>query len=234
VRTVFNSFIFPVSIFYLLFVSGCAPYKIETESFLNYPPLPQKSEEGNQTLCMPENAWEENKKAALSHWLYRVVPKHRCQIQWHDIGHWLTWMLFGNDDDGIFGEEYTSNYRPHQKVSVQKALRWMCRNPLHNFCFYVIGTAYRQNSELTLLEISKERFCFFSYHQDGKNRVFPSKSSCIFLALHGGKPFFSLRLAYHRSHQAEFYLGWRDRGNFGIKCLPFHRKKLCEQDRQDL
>lgn len=165
-----------------------------------------------------------NQVEAASQKLYDFIPRHRSQIEWYDLGHWTTWMLFGNDDDGIFGEGREAQYLVTKKANVGKALRWQLRNPLHNFCFYVIGSAYRENSEITLLEISPERFCCLKETWPPKN--FPSQRSCFFFALHGGKPFIAFQLVYSKTYRAEFYLGWRDRGNFGLKFLPF--KKIAE------
>lgn len=47
-------------------------------------------------------------QTALSHWLYRFIPRHRSQIYWYDFGHWISWALFGNDDHGIFSEGASS------------------------------------------------------------------------------------------------------------------------------
>jgi hypothetical protein len=86
-----------------------------------------------------------------AHRLYQLIPPHRDVIVWYDVGHWCTWTLFGNDDDGIFGEGPCAHYRQDQPNDYAKALAWGCRNPLHNFCFYVIGSAYRKNSGFTVL-----------------------------------------------------------------------------------
>lgn len=182
--------------------TGCARYIIPSEDFFNQAEITQ------------------NQMEASHHSLYQVIPRHRSQIQWYDIGHWTTWVLFGNDDDGIFGE--MTNYRPDQSCCLLKALCWQCRNPLHNFCFYVIGSAYRRNSELDLLKIGQGKISSGDYRPVGCT-VFPYKSSCFYLALHGGKPFISLRLAYTKNVKSEFYLGWRERGNFGIKFLPIKK-----------
>lgn len=192
--------------------NGCASYKIPTQAFLD--------KEENQISDTRQFC---NQKAALEHPLYRVVPRHRCQIRWFDLGHWATWMLFGNDDDGIFGEESSAHYHLEEKISAWKALRWACRNPLHNFCFYVIGTAYTTNSEFTFLKIDQEQFCFCTYRRSGGHNF--GKGTSFFLGFHGWKPFFSLQLLYTPKWRGQFYLGWRERGNFGIKMLPCAKRK---------
>ncbi|MCB1111289.1 MAG: hypothetical protein H7A37_06425 [Chlamydiales bacterium] len=178
----------------MFLLTGCAQYKVPTSHF-----------------------------CAAPHPLYTVIPRHRCQIRCYDLPHWAMWALFGNDDDGLFGECCKPPYRCSQHNCINKALRWNLRNPLHNFCFYVIGSAHCQNSEVTLLEISPQRFCIGRYRScNGVN--FPSDCSSLFIALHGWKPFISLRIKHCPHRSSDFYIGWRERGNFGIKCNLFNKK----------
>ncbi len=149
-----------------------------------------------------------------NHPLYDIIPKHRSQIEWYDAGHWITWALFGNEDDGIFGEESSKG----KAENVTGAVKWWLRNPLHNFCFYVIGSADRKNSEFTLLAISGKGIKALSYQEEGGTN-FPSMGTCFFLGFHGWKPFLSLRLAYTDTRRSDFYIGWRCRGDFGAKCI---------------
>ncbi len=181
----------------IILFSGCASYKI--------PP---------SELC----------ETTSEHWLYDVIPRHRSQIAWYDAGHWIAWSLLGNDDDGIFGEGPHANYKPEEPASVAKALKWEGRNPLHNFCFYLIGSAHRTNSEYTLLEVTPCHLKVGRYSPVAKT-VFPTKNSCFYFGLHGGKPFLSFRLRWTRNKSTDFYFGWRERGNFGIKCVPIATKK---------
>ncbi len=188
----------------LLFSSGCARYKQPTDSFLTPTADP-------------------NKQAALSHWLYDVVPRHRSQIYWYDAGHWTTWMLFGNDDDGIFGEDSENPYKINEPISFKKGAYWACRNPLHNFCFYTIGSAYRTNSELAIFRVGDGSLGFCEYSPVA-HRVFGGKGSSFLLALHGWKPFISLRISYCTHRSSQFYFGWRERGNFGMKFTPLKKR----------
>lgn len=198
--------------------AGCAQYKVATTKFAPPPPPPGAD-------CV---ACENHRLAsgALRHWLYQAVPRHRSQIRWYDLGHWTAWLLFGNDDDGLFGEAQSHPYKAHRKNSVDKALCWWLRNPLHNFCFYCIGSAHRKNSKFTLLQVDRQGLAVLRYRPVAKN-AFGGPSTSLLLALHGGKPYAALRVCYSRNSQGQFYLGWRERGNFGIKFQPWkaNRKK---------
>lgn len=87
-------------------------------------------------------------------------------------------------------------YKPNDK---HRSLKWSFRNPMHNFDFYVIGVADKK------------------FSRSGR---FPDKVSDP----RGGWDFEATRykiiwlpfISYHRP-KFDFYLGWRDRGNFGIK-----------------
>lgn len=200
------SFSFLLSVFFL---HSCAPYQIKTNDLpIGYP---------SKSISEKE---ENFRQKARSHYLYQLIPRHRSQIQWYDASHWISWGLVGNDDDGIFGEEPSSNYKTQHPIGMKRALLWSLRNPLHNFSFYVIGSAQWKNSEFIFLRLSPEKFSMFRYRPIG-GKEFGGKGSSLLFCLHGWKPFFSLRLYYGRL--LEFYLGWRSRGNFGIKFLPIRK-----------
>lgn len=184
-----------------LFLVSCGCYKVPTTAFI-------------EESSSPQNV------IALNHWLYDYIPRHRCQIKWFDLGHWTTWMLFGNDDEGVFGEGAHTPYRPNMMPSFTKATLWTCRNPFHNFCHYVIGSANRQNSEFDILSLSKSHVRCFCYRPIGYQN-FPSQESCFYLALHGGKPFISFRIKHSSYRKTEFYFGWRYNGGFGCRFHPF-------------
>lgn len=185
-----------------LLINSCAPYKIPTEN------LPEAGKIG-KTI---------SRKIELKHPLYRIIPRHRCQIEWFDLPHWITWALFGNDDDGIFGEEV-------KRGKKRGALRWFLRNPLHNFTFYAIGSAERHNSEIDLLRLTPTHLSLLKYRYPGKSTFAAKNESGIYLALHGGKPFVSLRIIHSKTRKSDLYFGWRHRGNFGIKCHLFGERK---------
>jgi len=94
-------------------------------------------------------------------------------------------------------------YRPDEK---HRKILWSFRNPLHNFDFYVIGVADKK------------------FYRSGQ---YPKMNSDP----HGGWDFEAARykfiwlpfVSYHRDN-FDFYLGWRNHGNFGIK-LNFGSKK---------
>ena len=134
------------------YLYGNRAYKIPT---LNY--LGERESLHNSKLSDEQY---KIKKEALSHPLYDLIPRHREQIRWWDIPHWITWNLFGNDDDGIFAEE-TSIYR-HEPIGLPRFLKWTLRNPLHNFTFYTIGSAERKKHDTyTLLRIDANGLTYF-------------------------------------------------------------------------
>ena len=87
-------------------------------------------------------------------------------------------------------------YRPNDK---HRKFKWSFRNPLHNFHFYVAGVADKK------------------FYRSGK---FPEENANP----HGGWDFEAARykliwlpfISYHRE-KFDFYFGWRNHGNFGIK-----------------
>ena len=196
-------------IFFSLFLlcSGCASYKIPTKEFIG---PPHNTETSDKDL--------KQRKIALEHWLYEYIPRHRSQIRWYDFGHWISWSILGNDDHGIFGEEHETVPQTDDKISSFRMLQWTSRNPAHNFTFYVIGTAQYDNSEFTLLRASCEDIKFLKITTHEK-RDYAGQCSGFFLALHGWRPFLSIRLDHWRS--SKFYIGWRELGNFGVRLTPF-------------
>jgi hypothetical protein len=105
---------------------------------------------------------------------------------------WNPKFWFGNEDDPVPPDEY----RPNDKHRVSK---WYFRNPTHNFNFYVIGVA-----DKTFRRAGRYPEQVFS-PQDGWNWTV-----CKYRWWR--LPFIS----YHK-RSFNFYLGWRERGNFGAK-----------------
>jgi hypothetical protein len=105
---------------------------------------------------------------------------------------WNPIWWFGNVDD----PEPPAWYRPG---SPSRGWLWQLRNPLHNFTFYVIGIADQP------------------FTRDGKfpNDVFARDGGWNWaVAKHAW-----LRLPFisFNGERGRFYLGWRERGNFGAK-----------------
>lgn len=115
------------------------------------------------------------------------------------------WWL-GNADDPV----PPSSYRPHDKC---RKLKWYLRNPFHNFDFYVIGVADKE------------------FVRSGK---YPNKISNPY----GGwnfaiskYRFWRLPFISYQHGRFNFYCGWRNRGNFGIK-INFQKKRTATQNRE--
>lgn len=96
-------------------------------------------------------------------------------------------------------------YRPGDR---HRRLKWSFRNPMHNFDFYVIGVADKKFA---------------------RSGHFPKGNSDP----RGGWDFEAARykfiwlpfISYHRP-KFDFYFGWRNRGNFGIKININPKRKL--------
>ncbi len=160
---------------------------------------------------------------AQTHWLYYIIPRHLHTIRWYHFGPWIMWAVFGNEDDGIFGEGPHALWQTEERVSIYKAIRWAIRNPLHNFTFYIMGSAWQKNDELVLLEMDDDSMSCFLYREQAST-VFYGRNDSLFIALHGWKPFVSVKfsLPYFNCH-CQALCGWRERGNFGLK-VQFRQK----------
>lgn len=110
------------------------------------------------------------------------------------------WALFGNADDGYFGDD---NWRAGRPKSLLLALDWWLRNPAHNLTWYVIGVADRPR---TVSGVYGNRF-----HRPGGGWL-TSWTSVRAFGL-------SLQLPYvsYLSAHVKGYAGWRPSGAFGLK-----------------
>jgi hypothetical protein len=109
---------------------------------------------------------------------------------------------FGNEDDPV----PPPGYRPDDP---RRERRWYYRNPLHNFTFYLVGIADKPFERVG-------RAPDKAFHPDGGWNWAVCRYKCLRL------PFVS----YQGGH-CRFYVGWRNRGNFGCK-LNFGRAKAAE------
>lgn len=107
----------------------------------------------------------------------------------------ILWALFGNDDDSIIGDD---TWNPTRDNSIKTKVLWWLRNPFHNLMFYVVPFG----------------FCNKEFTRIGTVGVFKET---------GGWGWALLKYKYWRmpfiSYYGiiKFYIGWRERGNFGIK-----------------
>ena len=81
--------------------------------------------------------------------------------------------------------------------------KWFIRNPLHNFTFYVIGFADRKIITSEGVWPKNNKKILFTFRK--------IDSSSIKL------PFFSFKLK-----RIKGYIGWRERGNFGVELRFYH------------
>lgn len=105
---------------------------------------------------------------------------------------YLAWALFGNATDGLIGDKV---FNPEQKDTIWIRVKWWFRNPCHNLTWFVIGFADRPSV----------RFDFSKEEVDGWNKSFSLIDDKLY-------PFI-----LYKGRKFTFYIGWRGRGNFGIK-----------------
>lgn len=110
----------------------------------------------------------------------------------------LLWAFFGNDDDGLFGDE---SWRAGRARTPLLALLWWLRNPFHNLTHYVIGFAGR------------------TVEWDGPDM--DSDGTFVAHAVYRG-----IRFPFFASNGGGWlrYIGWRPSGAFGIKFI-YRRKQ---------
>ncbi len=131
------------------------------------------------------------------HWLYSVVPPSYEKAKGLSL---ITWAIFGNDEDGIFGER--SSVPTYGKQSVRNFGRWWMRNPFHNLCAHVLRW---QTSKAFVLVESPGKNHF--HERTHRNWVTPGRQFQITLV-----PVF----VSWRTDTWEGYLGWREDGALGI------------------
>lgn len=107
----------------------------------------------------------------------------------------VLWALFGNADDGYYGDE---KWRAGRTRSFWLAVAWWFRNPAHNLCFYVIGYADRDH--------------WFAGEKDWGVDYGWSVHYCFLPDGSRTRPLVSYKTKAGRLR----YIGWRPYGAFGI------------------
>lgn len=115
-------------------------------------------------------------------------------IHWYDKINPVWW--FGNAEEPV----PPAWYEPTNSLRTAK---WHFRNPFTNFTYYVIGVADKDT-------VRSGRYPTLVGNPNGGWNFAVTRRRIVYL------PFWD----YKSSHM-EFYFGWRERGNFGIK-LVFH------------
>ena len=150
-------------------------------------------------LASPKALAEQRTASAPMKRRYPLPPWHSIQIaprpglpkiHFYDKLNPVWW--FKNSDEPIPPDWY----KPNDKHRVRK---WLFRNPLHNFDNYVIGIADKSS-------VRSGRYPLQTSNPHGGWNFAISRRKLIVL------PFVS-----YRRGKFEFYLGWRERGNFGAK-----------------
>ncbi|MEW6302072.1 MAG: hypothetical protein AB1705_01280 [Verrucomicrobiota bacterium] len=121
------------------------------------------------------------------------------------IQKWNPIWWFGNADE----PEPPDWYRPEDP---NRRRKWYWRNPLHNFTFYVIGIADKP----------------FKRSGSHPEHVFNPKAGWTWAVCRykwWRLPF----LSYTRGH-CSFYVGWRERGNFGFKLTLQKQRVVTDSD----
>lgn len=104
------------------------------------------------------------------------------------------WALFGNEDDGYYGDD---RWRNGRDKTLKLAILWWFRNPFHNLFFYTIGIADHPRTVYSTAEWGTE----------GKLTLHFTPTPTLKFPL----PFISYK------GKISFYIGWRPYGAFGFK-----------------
>jgi hypothetical protein len=123
-------------------------------------------------------------------WTSEVTVTNRLSI--HGARKWNPKFWFGNLDE----PQPPADYRPNDKHRVRS---WYVRNPTHNLTFYVIGI-----TDKTFRRSGRYPDQVFNPRQGWNWAVCKYKWVRL--------PFIS-----YQKKSFSFYLGWRERGNFGGK-----------------
>jgi len=125
---------------------------------------------------------------------------------------WLAWALFGNDLDGVDANGPQSiGWRPDLPVGGWKRrVLWWLRNPFHNLFWHVLGLV---DPKTQALKADWYRVCLTGGDPRTNWSAHPGWHVCYLTtnqAFTIPRPFVS-----YWSLRFEFYVGFRERGNFG-------------------
>ena len=150
-------------------------------------------------ICFLHLAIDEAQANAVQkqHWLYKVIPKSRAEARGASL---ITWAVFGNDMEGIFGER--SIVPTYGEMTTRNFVRWWIRNPFHNLSWHVLD--WPRKKVYVLVEIPGQKTFFW---REPRNWVADDHQFQVVLI----PPFISWR-----TDKWEGYLGWRSGGEFGI------------------
>jgi hypothetical protein len=177
--------------------SSCASYKFPTERY-----------------------YEPSKIKFAQHPIYEIVPRKFEQIKAYDLMHLSTWLLFGNEWDGVFGEAYPEPF--FAEPSYSNAFKWsILRNPLTNVKNYIIGTSYFENhNNFSIISIDRKRG-WRVMKRENDPTVFGTGPNTFQLQLNDIFPYVSFKVRLTDTRKFDFGIGWKHRGNFGLKLRPF-------------
>jgi hypothetical protein len=192
-----------VSLFVVLLAAGCASagYRKATPACIDDYSAPASTEVAHETRVR-----------ALEHPAYSFIPFQRNQMHWCDPRH-VTWYFFGNDADGIFGEGMAAEHPYSTNINCLTWFRWsVLRNFGHNAMFYPpLGSAcFDSHWNWSLFKADAGGVAVCARDRTG---VFGEGTSSFKINFNDLKPFIAVKLG-----RFESYLGWRERGNFGLAC----------------
>ncbi len=167
---------------------------------------------------------QETRVRALRHPAYHFIPFQRDQMYWCDPRH-VSWYFLGNDADGIFGEGMGPEYPYSTNINCWTWFRWdVTRNFGHNMFFYPpLGSAcFEKHWNWSLFMADARGVAMLARDRTG---VFGEGPASFKMNLNDLKPYFALKLG-----RFESYLGWRERGNFGLSCRCHRKKKETRPD----
>lgn len=118
-------------------------------------------------------------------------------MTWIILFPFLIWAIFGNQEDGIWGDK---NWNPNDSRDISYAIGWWVRNPFHNLTWHVIG----------IVGLPFKRYG--KYPQDVFAPVEGWNYAVIIFLGFIPLPFIS----YWSARLGKLYIGWRERGAFGI------------------